>query len=186
MCRFTTMADYWNQSQSMCKRALKQLFPKRNHTSRWLGSSNHANRSHCAAFTMMEVVFAMAIIGFLVVALYAAIATSVGLVKSCQENERVTQILSEKMDTIRLYNWDQIRSNGFVATNFTVVADPLSANSTPYYTGQIAVVQAPVGSLYRSNLLQVTVNVNWVSGSRPQNRSMTTFVARYGLNSPYL
>jgi hypothetical protein len=135
---------------------------------------------------MMEVVFAMAIVGLLVVALYAAIATSVGLVKTCQENERVTQILSEKMDTIRLYNWDQIRSNGFVVTNFTVGIDPLYANSTPYYTGRISVAQAPVGGLYRSNLLQVTVDVNWVSGSRPQNRSMTTFVAKYGLNPPYL
>src|SRR5688500_7270102 len=67
-------------------------------------SPDIARRRACAAFTMVEVVVAMAIIGFLVVALYAAIATSVGLVKSCQENERVTQILSEKMDTIRLYN----------------------------------------------------------------------------------
>lgn len=143
-------------------------------------------RRASAAFTMMEVVVAMAIIGFLVVALYAAIATSVGLVKSCQENERVTQILSEKMDTIRLYNWEQIRSNNFVVTNFTVAIDPLDANSSPYYTGRIAIAQAPVGGLYRSNLLQVTINVDWVSGSRPQNRSMTTFVAKYGLNPPYL
>ena len=139
-----------------------------------------------AAFTMMEVVFAMAIVGVLVVALYAAIATSVGLVQSCQENEHVTQILSEKMDTIRLYNWDQIRSNGFVVTNFTAGRDPLYPDSTPYYTGRVSIAQAPVGALYRSNLLQVTVNVTWVSGARPQSRSMTTFVAKYGLNSPYL
>lgn len=134
---------------------------------------------------MMEVVFAMAIVGFLVVALYAAIATSVGLVKTCQENERVTQILSEKLDTIRLYNWTQINSNGFIPTNFTVGIDPLYTNSTPYYTGSVSIVKAPapLTGYYKTNLLEVTVTVNWVSGSRPQSRSMVTHVAKYGLQS---
>jgi hypothetical protein len=132
---------------------------------------------------MIEVVFAVAIVGVLVVALYGSVATSVALVRSCQENERVTQIMSEKMDTIRLYNWTQM-TNRFVLTNFVLGIDPLNSASTPYYTGRISIAQAPITEAYKSNLLQVTVAVDWVSGgARPQSRSMTTYVAKYGLQS---
>jgi len=133
---------------------------------------------------MMEVVFAVGIMGVLIVALYAAIANSVSLVRVCQENERVTQILADKLDTIRLYNWTQMNSNGFILTNFTERIDPLVSTSRPYYTGNVSIVQAPDSTTYyKSNLLQVTVKVNWTSGSRLQSRSMSTHMARYGLQS---
>lgn len=140
-------------------------------------------RRGCRAFTLMEVVFAMAVVGVLIVALYGAIASSVSMVRICQENQRVTQILSDKLDTIRLYNWTQIHSNGFVVTNFVLGVDPLVANSTPYYTGRISIAQASIPERYRSNLLHVTVTVDWVSGLRGQSRSMSTYVAKYGLQS---
>ena len=126
----------------------------------------------------------MSIVGILIVALYAAIATSTSWVRICQENEKVTQIMSEKLDTLRLYNWDQLTaSNGFIQTNFVVGIDPTQTNSTPYYTGRLFIVKNPVTEPYQSNLLRVTVQVKWVSGLRPQVRSNTTFVAQYGLNS---
>jgi type II secretory pathway pseudopilin PulG len=132
---------------------------------------------------MMEVLFAIAIIGVLIVALYTAIATSVSWVRLCQENEAATQIISEKLDTIRLYNWDQMNSNGFIVTNFVVGIDPYGTNTTPYYTGSVLIAQNPVTEPYGTNLMKVTVNLAWVSGSRPQNRSMCTFVTKYGLQS---
>ena len=135
-----------------------------------------------AAFSLVEVVFAVAIVGVLVITLYGALANSVTLVRACQENERVTQILSDKMDTLRLYNWTQM-TNGFVSTNFVLGIDPLDTASRPYYTGKIAIAQAPISESYRSNLLQVTVTVDWVTSSRPQSRTMSTFVAKYGLQT---
>lgn len=133
---------------------------------------------------MVEVLFAMAIVGILVVTLYGAIATSTSWVRMCQENEAATQILSEKLDTIRLYSFDQLtKSNGFLQTNFTVGIDPLLTNSTPYYTGRVILAQDPVTEAYKSSLVKVTVNLTWVSGLRPQSRSMTTFVATNGLQS---
>jgi len=141
-------------------------------------------RRGATAFTLVEVIFAMAIVGVLIIALYSGITSSVSLVRNCQENERVTQILSDKLDTIRLYNWTQINSAGrFVPTNFVLGIDPINTNSTPYYTGNISIVQAPITETYRSNILQVTVTVNWASGSRPQSRSMLTYVAKYGIQS---
>ena len=135
------------------------------------------------AFTLVEVVFAMGMVGILVVALYAAIATSTSWLRLCQENEAVTQIMSEKLEQIRLYNWDQINSNGFVLTKFTVGISPQLPNSTPYYTGTVAIAQQPVKEAYRSDIVQVTVNVAWKSGSLPQHRNMSTFVAKYGLQT---
>lgn len=125
----------------------------------------------------------MAIVGFLIVALYTAIAYAVSLVRTCQENETVTQILSEKLDTVRLYNWTQITNGRFVQTNFTVGIDPQRTNSTPYYTGRVSIARAvyPMDRYYSSNLMQVTVTVDWMSGDRLQSRSMNTYVAKYGL-----
>ena len=137
-----------------------------------------------AAFSLMEVMFSVVIVGVLVVALYSAMASAIPMVRACQENEHVTQILSEKLDTIRLYNWNQINEPGrFVPTNFVVGIEPMLTNSRPFYTGTISVVEAPIPEGYASNLLQVTVTVDWVSGSRPQSQSMVTYVAKYGLQT---
>lgn len=135
-----------------------------------------------AAFTLVEVLVSVGIIGVLVMALYAALTSSVAMVRSCQQNERVTQILSDKMDTVRLYNWDQI-TNRFVLTNFVLGIDPIDANSRPYYTGRIAIAYAPITETYRTNLMHVTVTVDWMAGARLQSRSMSTYVAKYGLQS---
>ena len=141
-------------------------------------------RHRCAAFSMVEVLFAMLIVGVMVVALYAALATSTSWLRDSQENQTVSQIMSEKLDTIRLYNWDQINSNGFIQTNFTVGIDPAVTNSTAYYTGRVVMLKNPVAEIYWSNLVQVTVNVAWVSpAGRAQNRSMSTFVTTYGIQS---
>src|SRR5688572_1065320 len=145
-CRLTGGMNCRNKSLGHCSKLRRNCRLTSNHSSLTRSNGNLSETSDdagCAAFTMMEVVFAMAVVGFLFVALYAAIATSVGMVRTCQENERVTQILSEKLDTIRLYNWTQINSNGFIPTNFTVGIDPLYTNSTPYYTGRISIVKAP-------------------------------------------
>jgi prepilin-type N-terminal cleavage/methylation domain-containing protein len=135
------------------------------------------------AFSLIEVLFSVVIVGVLVVALYSALASAIPMVRSCQENETVTQILSEKLDTIRLYNWTQINDNRFLPTNFVAGKDPLNTNSTAYYKGTISIVEAPISEGYRSNLLQVTVKVDWLSGWRPQSQSMVTYVSKYGLQT---
>lgn len=132
---------------------------------------------------MVEVMISMGVVGILIITLYTAIAGSTSMVRDCQENERVTQILSDKLDTIRLYNWTQIQSGSFIPTNFVLGIDPAVTNSRSYYTGRVNIVQQPITESYGSNMVQVTVSVNWVSGSRPQHRSMTTYVAKYGLQS---
>jgi type II secretory pathway pseudopilin PulG len=136
-------------------------------------------------FTVIEAVVTVAIMGLLFVVFYSAIPTTMSLVKLCRENERVTQILTEKFETIRLYSWDQVNSNGFIPAAFTVGIDPSVANSLPYYTGTVTIVQAPIAESYQTNLLQITVEVNWVSCQRLQTRTMSSFFSKYGLQTYY-
>ena len=138
-----------------------------------------------SAFSIIEAVVTVAIMGLLFVVFYAAIPTTMSLVKLCRENERVTQILTEKFETIRLYNWDQVNSNGFIPSTFIVGIDPTVSNSLPYYTGTVTIVQAPITEPYQSNLLQVAVQVNWSSGQRLQTRSMISYFSKYGLQTYY-
>ncbi len=131
----------------------------------------------------MEVIVSVAVVLIVFVAIYAAVAMNVSLVQMCRENETATQILTEKLETIRLYNWDQVNSNGFIPGTFTVALDPASSTSPAYFTGTVAITQAPITESYGNNLRQVTVTLNWVSGKRPQTRSMSTLVNRYGLQN---
>jgi prepilin-type N-terminal cleavage/methylation domain-containing protein len=135
-----------------------------------------------AAFTLVEVMISVVVISILCIGIYGAVANSISIIKVCRENERATQILSDKMDMIRLYNWQQL-TNRFLPTNFTERLEALNTNSTMYYTGAISIVRAPITESYSPNLMQVTVDVKWSSGKRPQTRSMTTYVARYGLQT---
>jgi hypothetical protein len=131
----------------------------------------------------MEAVFAVAIVSVLFITVYGAMSSSISTVARCQENERATQIMTEKLDTIRLYNWTQMTNTGFVPTTFTARIDPLQTNSRIAFTGSIAVATAPISEGYKSNLLQVTVRLDWSAGNRPMSRSMVTYVAKYGLQS---
>jgi len=131
----------------------------------------------------MEPLFAMVVVSVLIGALYAAMTSSVSLVRKCQENERATQILTEKTEVIRLYNWDQINNPTFVPTNFTLPFDPLATNSTAFFTGKVSIAQAPISESYSNSLLAVTVRLQWTSGKILQTRKMSTYVAKYGLQS---
>src|ERR1051326_7449704 len=72
-------------------------------------------------FTLIDALFAMVMAGVMFTALYAGLAFGFKVVKMARENTRATQVMLEKMETIRLYTWTQINSNGFIPTNkFTV------------------------------------------------------------------
>ena len=136
-----------------------------------------------AAFTLMEIMVTVAIVGVVFVALCSAISANLRLVRLCRENQDTTQILTEKFEAIRLYAWDQINSNNFVPATFTIPIDPGNTNGTPYYTGTVTIAAAPLSETYSNELRLITVRLDWVSGARPCSRSMSSFVTRYGLQN---
>ena len=129
----------------------------------------------------------VALISVVAVSLYAAIAGGFATVQVARENLRATQVLTEKMETIRLYTWDQINSNGFVPATFTVPFSPTTndqgAVTGLLYTGLVTVANTGLTESYSTNLKLVTVTLNWTSGNVSRTRTMTTLVSRYGLQN---
>ena len=142
-----------------------------------------AQRLSRSGFTLIENIVAIGIVGFLFSAIYAAMAMNMSLIQMCRNNETATQILAEKLDAIRLYSWEQINSNSFIPRTFTVGIDPSNTNSAAYYTGKLAIAEAPISESYKTNLMLVTVELKWSSGRRLQTRSMSSYVAKDGLES---
>jgi hypothetical protein len=99
----------------------------------------------------------------------------------------------EKVETLRLYNWDQVNSNGFIPTNFTDVYDPQASSGRQgvTYTGTLTIADftnATSGSVstppsYSTNMRQVTLTVNWNTRNINRSRSLTTYIARDGMQN---
>jgi hypothetical protein len=92
-------------------------------------------------------------------------------------------LLEEKMETIRLYSWEQINTPDFFPATFDASANALSESSQALYRGKIAITDAPLAESYASNLRQVVIEIVWNSGGVERHRKMTTFVSRYGLQN---
>ena len=71
-----------------------------------------------AAYSMIELLVAIAILGIMFVSLYSGFSAGFAIIQLARENLRATQVLQEKMETIRLYTWEQINTPGFIPTNF--------------------------------------------------------------------
>ncbi|MBI5387050.1 MAG: hypothetical protein HZA90_20455 [Verrucomicrobia bacterium] len=137
-----------------------------------------------AAFSIIEVVFAMGISSMMFLALYEGLSSGFAIIKLARENTRATQIMIEKMETIRLYSWDQINSNGFIPSSFVVAYYPMGgSNCGTLYTGSVTVADANIGTTYNDEMRKVSVQLKWVTGKLPRNRGISTYVSRYGLQN---
>jgi hypothetical protein len=138
------------------------------------------------AFTLVDALFAMAMAGVMFTALYAGLAYGFKIIKMARENTRATQIMLEKMETVRLYTWTQINSNGFVPTNKFVVPyySVNGTNSSLVYTGQFFIEPSGLSNSYADTMKKVTVRVDWGGvGEMNRTRAMSTYVSKNGLQS---
>src|SRR4051812_6916086 len=70
------------------------------------------------AFTLVEVLVGAGILGFTVVTLYGAFSFGFTTIKLSQEEVRADQILVQKLETLRVYDWSRI-TNHYLPTHFT-------------------------------------------------------------------
>jgi len=148
--------------------------------------SNSTRLKASYGFGLVEALFGMSMAAVVVLALYAGLAFGFNTIKFARENTRATQIMLEKMETIRLYTWSQITSNGFIPTNaFTVPYYSVgsSTNQTLMYTGQIAISSSGLTNSYSNDMKAITIQVKWLTGKTARSRTMKTYVARNGLQS---
>jgi prepilin-type N-terminal cleavage/methylation domain-containing protein len=145
---------------------------------------SHFRCSHHWAFTLMEVLMAMAVVGVTVMALYAAFSWGISVVQRARENSCATQVLLQKTESLRLYTWNQITSNGFIPTNFTAPY-PLGNTNNPmfWYQGTVTLSNPPLAATYSNDIKQASIVLTWERSGLTQRREMSTFVARNGLQS---
>ena len=136
----------------------------------------------CAGYSITEVMMAVGFVGTSLATVLAGFSFAFGILQGARENLRAIQIVQEKMETIRLYSWDQINTPGFIPGTFTASISPTNSNNA-FYKGSIVITNAPLTESYATNLRQVIVDLNWTSGNVQRRREMTTFVSRYGLQN---
>jgi hypothetical protein len=139
-------------------------------------------------FTLVDALFAIAVSGVMFLALYAGLAFGFRIIKMTRENVRATQIMLEKMETIRLYTWTQINSNGFLPTNKFVVPyySVGPTNTSLMYTGQVFVLPCSIipSPSYAADMKKITIRLDWSPmGSTNRTRTMSTYVTRNGMQS---
>ena len=136
------------------------------------------------AYTLVEVMIGVAIISIGFASLYLGFSQGFAVIQVARENLRATQILQEKMETIRLFTWAQL-TNSPASTNFTTSFYPLApaGSQGTTYTGTRIITNAPVSESYAADLRMVIVQLKWMSGTVSRQREMRTFVSQYGLHN---
>ena len=138
------------------------------------------------AFTLVDILVAMGLIGITLVGMLSGLGLVTSSVQWGREQARATQLMEEKLDTLRLYSWDQLNTPGFINTNFVATYSTLSNGTSNgagglTYTGNLIINAPPLTESYSNVLKQVTVALQWTSGGRLHQTQMSTFVAQYGM-----
>jgi len=121
----------------------------------------------------------MWLLTLVVVGFYGAFSFGFSTIKLSQEDLRASQILLQKLETLRVYDWSKI-TNGYVPTNFTAF---YATNGGTTYAGTIAIDLVPMAESYSNTLREVTVALSWVSTGAPRYRVVTTLVSQNGIQT---
>ena len=150
--------------------------------------ASRVSRPAHLAFTLVEVVIGVAIIGITFVSLYAGMSGGFAVTQLSRENLRATQIILERMEGVRLYNWNQLCYSNMIPARFTNYYYPLAIAGESQgiaYHGTMVVTNAtldPVAT-YGADMRQIIVTVNWESGGVPRTRMMTSYSSRNGMQN---
>jgi hypothetical protein len=141
------------------------------------------------ASTIVEVVVATVIIAVAGAGIISSVNYGLFVMQLARENARASQIMLEKLESVRLYNWSEVTSNGYVPTAFTDYYDPQGSSNQmgTVYSGSLAVSNVAFSGTspsYSTNLRQFTVTVQWCTGGRINHtRTLSTYVAKDGLQN---
>ena len=147
------------------------------------------------AYTLVEVIVAVLVLSVMFVSLYGGFSSGFAVVKLARENLRATQIMMQKMETVRLLKWSQLLdTNNFLQPAFTDYYDPTATNANAFgatYKGFVSTNAATgVSPAYADNMRAVTVIIYWTNYLKGatnipivRTRQMQTLVARYGMQN---
>ena len=138
------------------------------------------------ATALIEVLMACALMVMVGSAVVGCFGYGFFAMQMARENQRATQIILEKVETIRLYSWDQVNSNGFIPSTFTNVYDPQAPAGSRgvTYKGTVTVTNFPSGVSYSANLREFSVSLQWTNSRKvARSRKLSTWVAKDGLQN---
>ncbi len=171
-------------------------------------SAKGPRRIRQLAFTLAELLVSVALVSVVVVSLYGGIVQGMVIVDVGRDNMRATQLMVNTMEVVRLYNWDQINSNGYIPTNFVTELYPTNTarSAVPVVEEQILVEEeiqlAPeyreknpnrmcsvdirfstpnFGTSYDTNMRQIDIRVTWTNQNVVRWRTMSSLIAEEGL-----
>ena len=124
-------------------------------------------------------VVAMWLLMVVVIGLLGAFSFGFSTIKISQEDARASQILLQKLETLRVYDWSKI-TNGYFPRNFPV---SYSTNGGVTYDCSIAIDPVPTAESYSNTLRQVTVSLSWISSGVPRYRVVSTLVSQSGIQT---
>lgn len=136
--------------------------------------------------SLIEVVMAVCVVGLVSAGLMGSISCGFTMLSRTRENQRATQVMLEKVETLRLYSWSQINSNGFVPTKFTELLNPLDVDkkNPPLITGTMAVEKFPFATSYSNSVKQVRLTLEWRGvGNIQRKREFKTYIAKDGMQN---
>lgn len=144
-------------------------------------------------WSLAEVMISVVILAIVFVSLFVAFSYGFTVIRATREDLRATQILTQKIEGIRLCTWAQLST---LPTTFTDTYAMIgnTNSSTLVYNGTITRGQnsnLPTGSTgYRDQVQLITVTITWKTpGAGPTDpavthtRSMQTQSAMYGLQN---
>ena len=137
----------------------------------------------------------MSIMGTAMGALFSGFATGFFTMRMARENLRATQIMLEKVETIRLYSWQQVTNTQaplFIPDTFEAKYDPVVQTTTGglIYHGTLSITNVNAGEMvgldgnppkYTNDMRLVIVNVRWKTGNLDRTREFRSYIARSGL-----
>ena len=140
-------------------------------------------RQRMAAFSLVEATIGMGIVGTTIATLFSGFTSGFFTMQMARENLRATQIMLERVETIRLYSWDQVTTPGYITPTFTAPYDPEAAEGQQglVYTGSIRIVPCDVPSSYAADMRKVVVQLNWKTGKLQRTREFTSYISRFGM-----
>lgn len=137
------------------------------------------------AFTLSEILMCVLIVNIGAAGLMGCFKYAFFVTGLTRENQRATQLMLERAEAIRLCSWDQVRSNGFIPTTFTEYFDPTAPSGSMgiVYSGTVAITSFPYTTSYKDNMRQLTLTMQWQSGSIVRRRTNVTYIAKDGIQN---
>jgi prepilin-type N-terminal cleavage/methylation domain-containing protein len=170
---------------------LLKLYRKHRHNKEQMKLAScidHKPRLVQLGYTLMEVVMAVALLAIMMISLYGGISSGFAVVELARENLRGTQIMLERMEGIRLYNWNQLIYSNMIPASFTSYYYPLATNGESKglaYSGTMVITNAVLTppSTYSDSMRLVRVSLVWTNGNIRRTRSMSTYVSKNGVQN---